>query len=514
MRQLLFLGVIGVVALSGSTYSSAAAPSTLTIVQNADAITLDPWNTGDNVGLGINRAFYDRLFEFDPTMKVRETGLVKSWSVSPDGLTYTFTLRSGIKFQDGTPFDAQAVKANLDFVLNQDNHQQKYGLYHTVSHIQAVTVVNATTVALKLSAPTSLLIFNLAHPSAGMISPAALAKYGATGIATHPVGTGPFIFDSWVHGDRIVAKRNPNYWKPNAGAPDTIVFRAVPDSTQALATLKTGEAKFVYPIDPVDVKSLSGQSGIKVVNAPSIFVTYLTMNENYAPFSKLNVRLAMNYAVNKQALISALYLGFAREMHSLAGSQLAGYVPVGTYPYGVAKARQLLSESGYPTGFTATLWVPNDTFSQKEAVFLQQQYSQIGVKIAITPMEAGVFNSSAFAGPDTNKGQFILGGFSPSNGSIAWILRGLLASASWPPAFFNWSFYKNPQADTLLQDAERTTSAAQRNADYKQLQEIAFHDAPYVWLAEPTNVWGVGTKVTNAYVLPDQTLQVQGAQMH
>jgi glutathione transport system substrate-binding protein len=241
-----------------------------------------------------------------------------------------------------------------------------------------------------------------------MISPAALAKYGAAEIASHPVGTGPFVFESWAHGDRIIGKRNPNYWQPNAYGPDEIVFRDVPDSTQALAMLKTGEAQFVYPIDPVNVKSLSGQSGIKVVNSPSIFVTYLTMNERYGPFSKLNVRSAMNYAVNKQALISALYLGYAREMHSLPGSQLAGYVPVGTYPYDVAKARQLLAQSGYPNGFTATLWVPNDTFSQKEAVFLQQQYSQVGVKVTITPMEAGVFNSSVFEGPDTNKGQLIL----------------------------------------------------------------------------------------------------------
>ena len=113
-------------------HTFAAAPKVLTVVQNADAITLDPWNTGANVALGLERVFYEQMFGFDATMKVR-SGLVKSWGVSPDGLTYTFKLQPGVKFQDGTPFNAEAVKVNLDRVLDQNNHLQKYGV---VSHHQ------------------------------------------------------------------------------------------------------------------------------------------------------------------------------------------------------------------------------------------------------------------------------------------------------------------------------------------------------------------------------------------
>ena len=238
------------------------------------------------------------------------------------------------------------------------------------------------------------------------------------------------------------------------------------------------------------------------------------MNERYAPFSKPNVRLAMNLAVDKQALISSLYLGYAKEMHSMVGSQLAGYAPVGSYPLNISKARTLLSESGYPQGFTATLWVPNDTFSQKQAVFLQQQFAQIGVKVTITPMESGTFDSSVYQAADTNKGQMILFGFSPSNGATDWALRAELSTAAFPPALFNISFYSNPNVDSLLTNAERTTVIAQRSADYKQVQQLVFADAPWVWLAEPTNVWGMSTSVANAYVLPDQTVQVQYAKMH
>ena len=113
-------------------HTFAAAPKVLTVVQNADAITLDPWNTGANVALGLERVFYEQMFGFDATMKVR-SGLVKSWGVSPDALTYTFKLQPGVKFQDGTPFNAEAVKVNLDRVLDQNNHLQKYGV---VSHHQ------------------------------------------------------------------------------------------------------------------------------------------------------------------------------------------------------------------------------------------------------------------------------------------------------------------------------------------------------------------------------------------
>lgn len=492
----------------------AAAPYVFTVAQAADATTLDPWNTGANAGLGIERAFFEGLFGFNPTMKVLPV-LAKSFTVSPDGLTYTFTLQSGVTFHDGTPFNAQAVKANFDRVLDPANHLQKYGLYHTVSHVQAVTVVDDHTVKMTVSAPSATLINNLAHPSAVMISPTALAKYGNAGIASNPVGTGPFVFQSWAHGDRIVARRNPSYWRPGLTSnADQIVFRAVPDATQAIAMLKTGEAQFIYPIDPVDVKAISDQKNIKIFNAPGILVTYLSMNEHYAPFSKPNVRLAMNLAVDKQALISTLYLGYAKEMHSAVGSQLAGYAAVGTYPYNVAKAKALLAESGYPNGFDATLWVGTATFAQKVAVFLQQQLSQIGVRINVVPMEAGTLNSVLYLPADTNKGQLAYFGFSPSNGATDWALRSELSTAAFPPALFNVSFYTNPKVEALLAASEQTTADAQRNANYKQIQQIVFQDAPWVWLAEPTNVWAYSSNVSNVYVLPDQTVQVQYAQIH
>ena len=183
-----------VIAVLAVGRTGAAAPTRLIVVQNGDASTLDPFNDGINVGLGVGRAFYNGLFGFNETMKVRPV-LVTTWSVSADGLTYTFHLRQGVTFHDGTPFNAAAVKANFDRVLDPANHIQKYGLYHTISGIEQVNVVDDNTVQMRLAHPSATLINNLAHPSDGIISPAALAKYQRPGIDPGPPRSSPALND-------------------------------------------------------------------------------------------------------------------------------------------------------------------------------------------------------------------------------------------------------------------------------------------------------------------------------
>jgi len=498
-----------VASLSWGVTFGATAPKILTVVQNDEPTTLDPWNNGNDAGLGIDRAICEGLFGFDQTMRIRPL-LAKTWSVSPDGLTYTFHLQTGVTFHDGTPFNAAAVKYNFDRVRDPNNHVQKYYLYKMITDVK---VVDDNTVQMILTTPYSGLIQNLAHPSDGIVSPTAMAKDGPQGMASHPVCTGPFVFDSWAHGDRILVTRNPHYWAPSQVGVDQIVFRVVPDATQVLALLKTGAAQFVYPIDPVDAKSVAGQSGLTLVNAPSTYVTYIAMNELRAPFNNRSVRLALNYAVNKQALISALYLGYAKEMHSVEGDRVEAYKAVGTYPFDVAKARQLLAEAGFPQGFTTTLWVQNDTFDQKEGVFVQQQLTQVGVTVNVVPMETGTFNTAYHQGKDTTQEQMVALGYAPSNNGADWMLTVNFSTAAWMPNLFNMMFYSNPQVDKLLDQERVTVNTSQRNAIFAQIQQVLFQDAPWIWLAQQNNLSGTSARVTGAYVLGDQTLEVQYARM-
>jgi len=499
---------------SGKTAPAAATTSNatgkvFTVVQSAEPITLDPENTGDNVGLGVERAIYQGLFGFDQNMKLQPV-LAKSYEVSSDALTYTFHLQTGVKFSDGTPFDAQAVKVNLERVADQANHLNKYSLFNM---IKTITAVDASTVEVTLQYPFSSFLDNLGHPSAGMISPAALKQYGNSGIATHPVGTGPFMLKDWSHGNSITMVKNPNYWQPGQPYFDQIVFKDVPDASQGLAMLKTGEAQFVYPLAPVDAKALASDAAVKVVNQPSVYVTWLTMNQLHEPYSNKDVRLALNYAIDKNALIQSLYQGDALAMNSAMGSQIQYFKNVGSYPFDLAKAKQLMQQAGYGSGFTTTLWSGNSSFAQEEGVFIQQQLAQIGVKVQITPMESGTLHAAITKPAATNQSQLLLTGFSPSNGAADWALRAPFAKSSWPPNLFNYGFYSDDQVNNLFQAALTTTDTSKEASDYAQAQQLMFADAPIVWLVEPTNVWGEVSSLQNAYVVPDQTLEVQFASM-
>jgi glutathione transport system substrate-binding protein len=489
---------------------SAAAPRTLTVVQSGEASTLDPPHEGFNAGSAVDRSLYEGLVAFDVRMKPIPV-LAKSWSISPDGLTYTIHLQPGVTFHDGTPFNAQAAKVNLDR-LRDPKADPRYALFDMISQVK---IVDAMTVQLILSRPFSALFYNFANPDITMVSPAAITQYGLDGLATHEDGTGPFTLVSWTKGDNLVVRKNPRYWKPGQPAVDQIVFRDVPDDTQRLAMLKTGEAQFVFPIDPADVKPLSGDNTIQLIKGPSILVQFVGMNLLHAPFNNRNVRLALNYAVDKQTLIRTLYQGYAQEMQSFVSPLLPGYKAVGTYPFDPDKARTMLREAGYPQGFTTTLFISNVTFQQRLAVYLQQQFAQVGVTLRITALDGGSLYALENKGPDDNTVQMRLVGYSPSNGSTYWQFHVLLSKAAWPPnGLSNFSFYNNPAMEQALDAALSTENVTQRNAAYAQAQQIVFDDAAGIWLASPTNIAGQATNLTGAYVVPDQTLSVQSAQLH
>ena len=381
--------------------------------------------------------------------------------------------------------------------------------------ISQVKVVDNSTVQLILSRPYSALFYNFASPDFMMISPAAVAQYGTEGLATHEDGTGPFTFVSWTKGDNLVVRRNPRYWKPGQPYVDQIVFRDVPDATQRIAMLKTREAQFVFPIDPSSIQAVSGDPSIKLIKGPSILINYIGMNHLHPPFNNKNVRLALNYAINKQVLIQTLYRGYALEMHSYISPLLPGYKDVGTYPYDPAKARMLLQQAGFPQGFTATLSISTVTLQQQIAVFLQQQFAQVGVTLKIDSMDGGSLFALEHKPPDQNPVQMHFGVYAPANGSTYWQFYVTLYKASWPPnGLSNFSFYDNPAMEQALNAGLATENLQQRDADFGQAQQLVFDDAATLWLASPTNIAGQSPNLTDVYVVPDQTLTVQGARLH
>jgi len=468
--------------------TSAQAARTMTIGLSADAVTFDPFDTNDNLTLTIERCVYDGLVGFTPDYKVRPE-LATSWEASKDAKTFTFHLRPNVKFHDGTPLNAAAVKLNFDRARDPANRLTRLSL---VVMISSVDVVNDTTVRFTLKDPFGAMLYNFAHPAARIISPAAIAK-GEDYIRRNMVGSGPFRFASWTPGQQIVLERNPDFWQSGVPQVDRLVIKPVAEDASRAAMLLAGDAQFIYPVPFVQVDAISKASGVTLQKRWSIYANWVALNTQHEPFRDVRVRQALNYAVDKNAIVNVVARGYARPLDAPNTPGVAGYSPVqpGGWPYDVAKAKALLSEAGFPKGFESTMWIGIQTDALRLGEALQQMLAKAGVTVRLDPMEAGTLSAARFRAIADNQSQMNLAGWSPSTGDADWSLRPLLASQSWPPALFNMAFYKNPQVDSALAAALSTADQPTRDKIYASVCRVIWNDAPWIFLHNGQNLAGV-----------------------
>ncbi|ALV92890.1 MULTISPECIES: glutathione ABC transporter substrate-binding protein GsiB [Pantoea] len=510
MHHIMRKGVITAGLLSSALAMPAWAAKDAVIAVASTFTTMDPYDANDTLSQSVAKAFYQGLFGFDKDMKLQNV-LAESYQASSDGLTYTIKLRSGVKFQDGTDFNAEAVKANIDRASNPDNHLKRYNLFKYVASTEAV---DPTTVKITLKQPFSAFINNLAHPAAVMISPTALKKYGKD-IGFHPVGTGPYEFVTWNQTDFVKVKKWDGYWKKGYPKLDSITFRPVVDNNTRAAMLQTGEATFAFPVPFEQAKLLQGNSKLDVVTTPSIMQRYISLNVTQKPFDNPKVREALEYAINREALVKVAFAGYA--------TPATGIVPPAidfaqTYPaikYDPAKARELLKEAGFPNGFETTLWSShNHSTAQKVLQFTQQQLAQVGVKVKVTAMDAGQRAAEVESkGQKESSVRMFYTGWSASTGEADWALTPLFATTSWPPAIFNTAFYSNPQVDKDLSDALKTTDRAQKASLYKDAQDRIWNDHPWIPLVVEQLLSANNKNLTGFYVMPDTSFNFDEADL-
>ncbi|WP_233970580.1 glutathione ABC transporter substrate-binding protein GsiB [Pectobacterium versatile] len=472
--------------------------------------SLDPYDANDSLSQTVAKSFYQGLFGFDKDMKLVNV-LADSYDASPDGLTYTVKLHSGVKFHDGSAFNAAAVKVNLDRASNPDNRLKRYNLFKMIDKIEAV---DDLTVKITLKTPFSAFVNNLAHPAAVMISPAALKQYGKD-IGFHPVGTGPYRFVAWNQTDFVKVEKFNGYWKAGLPKLDSITWRPVVDNNTRAALLQTGEAQFAYPIPFEQAKVLEKNDKLALVASPSILHRYISMNVTQKPFDNPKVRQALNYAINKEALIKVAFSGYATPAEGPLPSSIDYSVKYHPWPYDPAKARELLKEAGYPDGFTTTLWSShNHSTAQKVLQFTQQQLAQVGVKVQVTAMDAGQRAAEVEGKGVKETGvRLFYTGWSASTGEADWALSPLFATASWPPAQFNTAFYSNPQVDADLATALKTTDRTEKQKLYKDAQDKIWADAPWIFLATERLVSANSKKLTGFYVMPDTLFSFEEADL-
>lgn len=498
----------------GITASALAAPSfaakDLVVAVGSNFTTLDPYDANDTLSQSVAKSFYQGLFGLDTSMKIKPV-LAESYQVSDDGLVYTFKLHPKITFQDGTLFDANAVKVNLDRASNPESHLKRSNLF---TDIKSTQVVDPLTVKVTLTQPFSAFIYTLAHPSAVMISPSALKKYGKE-IGFHPVGTGPYQFVNWNQTDALTVKKWPDYWQKGLPKLDSIVWRPVADNNTRAAMLQTGEADFAYPIPYEQAPKLKANSKLQVVSWPSIMQRYISLNVTQQPFDNPKVREALNYAINREALTKVAFAGYAIPATGIVPPSITNAQRYPAIAYDPAKARELLKEAGYPQGFTTTLWSShNNSTAQKVLQFTQQQLAQVGIKAKVTAMDAGQRAAQVEEkGQKESAVRMFYTGWTASTGEANWALTPLFATSSWPPAIFNTAFYSNPQVDKDLTDALHATDNAKKQALYKDAQDKIWHDQPWIPLVVEKLVSANNKALSGFELMPDTGFDFDNADL-
>ncbi|WP_265501014.1 glutathione ABC transporter substrate-binding protein [Paracoccus beibuensis] len=502
LKSLMISSALGAMLLA----PGAAVARDLTVAIQNNLTGLDPTNVNDTLSQTSLRLIYQGLFGFDPEMNLVPL-LAESYESNADATEFTITLREGVEFHDGTPFNAEAVKVNIDRLRNPDNNLSRRSL---VSMVQEVEVVDDRTVKLILDAPFGAMIASLAHPGAMMISPAALEEYG-NDIDRNPVGTGAFTFTNWS-ADTLEVARNDDYWKGPAEV-DNIIIRSVPESGARMAMLQTGEAQFVPNFPPELLQVVQNNPDLTVETSPSIVEWYVALNNNKEPFGNKQVRQALNHAVDKDAFCQVVFSGLCTPADSIIPQGLAFHVTAGEYEYDLDRARELLAEAGYEDGFSAEIWANSNTESLRALQFLQQQLAQINVQLNVVPLEAGVAAQRIWSieSPEDAEVQMYYGGWSSSTGDADWGIRPLLLGENTPPSMFNVAYYANDELDAAINGAIGTADPDERAAYYETAQNLAWEGAPWIFLGVTDLVAAQSSDVTGVHMLPDRGFLLEDA---
>ena len=484
------------VALIGAS----AGAATFTYAAQADAVGLSPILTNDSVSAVVERHIYENLVKRDPATNKLVPWLATSWD-TPDATTWIFHLRQGVTFQDGTPFNAEAVKFTFERIMDPKVGAPRASL---LTPIKSIDVVDDSTVKITTKAPYGAFLAALAHPNAEIVSPTAVKKYGD--LMKNPVGTGPYMLKDWVSGDHITLVRNPNYW----GTPpsiDTFVIRVVPDANTQVALLERGDVQLMDTVPPELVSRLQKNQNIEIVSKPGTPVYYLGFNYKKALWQNKTAREAVASAVNID-VISKLLQPLANNDCSIIGPQVFGYVEgveSNCTPYDPAKAKQLWS--GLSDARPVTLWVPQIGDYPRVGQIIQGQLSQAGIPTTIKTVEWGAYLSAT----QKYEQDLYLLGWTNQTADGSELIYPNLDSANIGAA--NRSAYNNPAADKLIEASRATTDQQQRLNLLNQANTLLLKDVAWVTLYDGVALIAHRTNVSGITLLPTGDWSIANATM-
>jgi len=522
-------GVVG--AGSARLIRSQSEGGTLTYGLSGDVDgTLDPGVTHFDTTIRVTLNICEPLV-WMPNATEFWPGLAESWEVSEDGLAYTFKLKQGVMFHDGTPFNAEAVAFSFDRVVAADKIAegatptadevivagQAHDQIGTYSHSE---IIDDHTIKMIMTRPFSPFLSGL-NGYLGIVSPTAVRSMGLAEFARAPVGTGPFKFGEWVEADHITVVKNPDYnWgsakfqHTGAAYVDEIVYKVIPDAAVRTGTVLSGETQYIEDNDPLQAEDLAGNSDIEVIAKPqpgSGWILLINLSRPDKAVADLKVRQALEYAIDKDAFNLAAFGGANSPAASPLMKPTFGYDPAteAVYSYDTAKAAALLDEAG---------WVLNGDIREKDGVklemqfpiidrprdnamatFIQGAFREIGIDLSVEPLERGAYTQRW---KEENAYDFSFMWFSYADPDV---LRTIFYSKN--VGAFNRANYMVPEVDTMLEDAAASSDPEVRASLYSQIQMRVLEDAAtiplvdsLVYHAKRTNVQGEFLDYLASYV--------------
>ncbi|MFE2914517.1 ABC transporter substrate-binding protein [Kitasatospora indigofera] len=420
--------------------------------------------------------------------------LAESWTVAADARTWTFALRKGVKFQDGTPFDADAVVFNLDRYLAKGSEFYTDALGAAAKEYAGGIVryrkTDADHVELVTKDPNGHFPEDLAHVL--IAGPAAVRATGSAGFARHPVGTGPFAFASQTEGQQIELVANKDYWR---GAPklDKLVIKSLPDVAARTAALRSGGVNWIEYPNPDDIDSLRAE-GARIATNSYDHLWYWILDGSKAPWNDPRVRQAANYAVDRKAIAEKLLHGTADPAYQAAPRATFAYDPAGdVYSYDPAKAKQLLAEAGRADGFTTSVTVPTAGSGNLLPVpiteAIQRDLAAVGIKVEIRTTDW-----STLIGAEA-KGEVALGSDAVAQSTTLFQSEALLPLFIGGKSPFWTGHYSNPKVDQLLGSAAASPDRTARRADYRSALSQVTQDAPWLFVVNDRNPRALSPKV-------------------
>lgn len=481
---------------------SSGESKTLVFGRGGDSVSLDPSRVTDGESMKVAANIFETLINFGEQDTTLQPGLAKEWEASEDGLTYTLQLEEGVKFHDGTDFNAEAVVKNFERWANGDADTFPYyqsmfgGFKGDEGHvIEAVTAEGDHTVVFTLKRPQAPFLKNLAMTMFGIGSPEAF-EADSEGFGENPVGTGPFKFVEWKRNDSITIEKNEDYWKEGLPKLDRVVFRSIPDNGARLNALITGDIDLADGINPSDQGTIDGDDNLQLFERPSLNIGYLGMTVTREPFGDKLVRQAFNHAIDKQAIIDAFFEGAAEPAKNPLPPSIPAYNDaIEGYEYDPEKAKELLAEAGYPDGFEMELWAmpvprPYMPDGAKVAEVIQKNLADIGVTAEIVSYEWATYLEKASKG---EADAFLLG-WTGDNGDADNFIYALLDQDN--IGSNNYTYYENGELHDILIEAQTEVDEDKRNALYAEAQEIIHEDAPWVPLAHSTPLLAGSADIT------------------